>query len=85
MREREPGLPKIMYGGIRNPLGAKSLYLGTTLYRIHGTNDAKSIGLAASSGCFRMMNEHDASGDAGRRGTQVRVVARYGAARSAGR
>jgi lipoprotein-anchoring transpeptidase ErfK/SrfK len=84
MREREPGLPKVMYGGIRNPLGAKSLYLGNTLYRIHGTNDRKSIGLAASSGCFRMMNEHvtHLASVAGI-GTQVRVVARYGGVRSA--
>jgi lipoprotein-anchoring transpeptidase ErfK/SrfK len=58
MREREPHLPKKMLGGLRNPLGAKAIYLGNTLYRIHGTNDAKSIGRAASSGCFRMMNAH---------------------------
>jgi len=58
MRERDPKLPEKMTGGIRNPLGAKALYLGTTLYRIHGTNDAKSIGRAASSGCFRMLNGH---------------------------
>lgn len=58
MRERDPNLPEVMTGGIRNPLGAKALYLGNSLYRIHGTNDAKSIGYAASSGCFRMMNHH---------------------------
>jgi lipoprotein-anchoring transpeptidase ErfK/SrfK len=58
MREREPKLPIKMTGGIRNPLGAKALYLGNTLYRIHGTNDAKSIGRASSSGCFRMLNGH---------------------------
>ena len=45
-----------MTGGIRNPLGAMALYLGATLYRIHGTNDPRSIGRAASSGCFRMLN-----------------------------
>jgi lipoprotein-anchoring transpeptidase ErfK/SrfK len=56
MRERDPKLPVKMTGGIRNPLGAMALYLGTTLYRIHGTNDEKSIGRAESSGCFRMMN-----------------------------
>jgi lipoprotein-anchoring transpeptidase ErfK/SrfK len=56
MRERDPSLPEKMTGGIRNPLGAVALYLGKTLYRIHGTNDAKSIGRAASSGCFRMLN-----------------------------
>jgi lipoprotein-anchoring transpeptidase ErfK/SrfK len=58
MRERDPRLPELMTGGINNPLGAKALYLGNSLYRIHGTNDAKSIGYAASSGCFRMMNAH---------------------------
>jgi hypothetical protein len=58
MIARDPRLPDKMTGGIRNPLGALALYLGTTPYRIHGTNDAKSIGGAASSGCFRMLNEH---------------------------
>jgi lipoprotein-anchoring transpeptidase ErfK/SrfK len=58
MRQRQPGLPERMLGGIRNPLGAKAIYLGNTLYRIHGTNEPKSIGTAASSGCFRMMNEN---------------------------
>ncbi len=58
MRERDPKLPEVMTGGVNNPLGAKALYLGNTLYRIHGTNDSKSIGYAASSGCFRMMNHH---------------------------
>ena len=58
MRQREPYLPLRMTGGIRNPLGAKALYLGNSLYRIHGTNDARTIGLASSSGCFRMLNGH---------------------------
>jgi len=58
MRERDPRLPEKMTGGLKNPLGAMALYLGNTLYRIHGTNDAKSIGRAASSGCFRMLNAH---------------------------
>lgn len=58
MRRRQPYLPVTMKGGLRNPLGAKAIYLGQTLYRIHGTNDPKSIGRAASSGCFRMMNKH---------------------------
>lgn len=58
MRQRDPRLPELMYGGIKNPLGVKALFLGNTLYRIHGTNDPKTIGYAASSGCFRMMNEH---------------------------
>ena len=58
MIARDPRLPDKMTGGMKNPLGALALYLGNTLYRIHGTNDPKSIGRAASSGCFRMMNEH---------------------------
>jgi len=58
MRQRQPKLPKIMTGGIYNPLGAKALYLGSSLYRIHGTANAKSIGTASSSGCFRMHNRH---------------------------
>jgi lipoprotein-anchoring transpeptidase ErfK/SrfK len=58
MRERDPKLPVHMTGGLKNPLGAKAIYLGNTLYRIHGTNDPKSIGRASSSGCFRMLNGH---------------------------
>jgi lipoprotein-anchoring transpeptidase ErfK/SrfK len=58
MRKRKPSLPKRVLGGIRNPLGAKAIYLGNTLYRIHGTNEPKSIGKAESSGCFRMLNEN---------------------------
>ncbi|HVZ03139.1 L,D-transpeptidase [Hyphomicrobium sp.] len=58
MRKRQPKLPKRVLGGIRNPLGAKAIYLGNTLYRIHGTNEPKSIGKAESSGCFRMLNEN---------------------------
>lgn len=56
MRARKPGLPVHMQGGVRNPLGAMALYLGSTLYRIHGTNDVNSIGTATSSGCIRMTN-----------------------------
>src|SRR5262245_498583 len=56
MRERDPSLPQRMTGGLENPLGAMALYLGETLYRIHGTNDSKSLGRAQSSGCFRMLN-----------------------------
>ena len=56
MRARDPRLPEKMTGGVNNPLGAKAIYLGSTLYRIHGTNDARSIGSASSSGCFRMTN-----------------------------
>lgn len=77
MKERQPNLPDVMTGGVRNPLGAKALYLGNSLYRIHGTNDVKSIGQAASSGCFRMMNGHvlHLAGVAGV-GTTVKVVSR---------
>lgn len=56
MRQRQPHLPVVMTGGVDNPLGAKAIYLGSTLYRIHGTNDSRSIGSASSSGCFRMTN-----------------------------
>lgn len=56
MRKREPNLPKYIPGGPNNPLGARALYLGSTLYRIHGTNAAYTIGQAMSSGCIRMLN-----------------------------
>lgn len=49
-------LPENMVGGPNNPLGARALYIGGTLYRIHGSNDAASIGRASSSGCIRMLN-----------------------------
>lgn len=58
MRERDPRLPIKMTGGVRNPLGAKALYLGNSLYRIHGTDNSRTIGQATSSGCFRMTNGH---------------------------
>lgn len=58
MRQRKPGLPLRMTGGVKNPLGAKAIYLGSTLYRIHGTNQPSSIGSASSSGCIRMHNAH---------------------------
>jgi len=57
MRRRQPGLPGYMAGGINNPLGARALYLGSSLYRIHGSNERHTIGQAVSSGCFRMTNE----------------------------
>lgn len=57
MRARRPDLPAFMAGGPKNPLGARALYLGSSIYRIHGTNEPKSIGKAASSGCIRMLNE----------------------------
>jgi lipoprotein-anchoring transpeptidase ErfK/SrfK len=58
-RERKKGrrLPSHMPGGPKNPLGARALYLGNTIYRIHGTNEDWSIGRAVSSGCIRMLNE----------------------------
>ena len=56
MRKRKPELPDFMSGGPENPLGARALYLGSSIYRIHGTNEPTSIGKAASSGCIRMLN-----------------------------
>ena len=57
MLRRRPDLPRHMGGGIDNPLGARAMYLGSTLYRIHGSNEPETIGQAVSSGCFRMTNE----------------------------
>ena len=57
MRQRGPNLPVHMDGGVDNPLGARALYLGSTLYRIHGSNEPWTIGHAVSSGCIRMRNE----------------------------
>ncbi|WP_027578755.1 L,D-transpeptidase [Bradyrhizobium sp. Ai1a-2] len=57
MLRRRPDLPRHMVGGIENPLGARAMYLGSTLYRIHGSNEPETIGQAVSSGCFRMTNE----------------------------
>lgn len=57
MRKRQPYLPAYMEGGPDNPLGARALYLGSTLYRIHGTNEPMSIGQNVSSGCIRMIND----------------------------
>lgn len=57
MIARRPDLPRHMKGGIENPLGARAMYLGSTLYRIHGSNEPETIGQAVSSGCFRMTNE----------------------------
>ena len=56
MRERRPDLPEFIAGGRENPLGARALYLGSTLYRIHGTSEPWTIGHAVSSGCIRMLN-----------------------------
>ncbi len=57
MLARRPDLPRFMPGGPDNPLGARALYLGSTLYRIHGSNEPDTIGQAVSSGCFRMVND----------------------------
>ena len=57
MLKRRPDLPRHMAGGLDNPLGARALYLGSTLYRIHGTNEPWTIGSDVSSGCIRMTNE----------------------------
>ena len=56
MIARQPYLPRFMAGGPGNPLGARALYLGTTVYRIHGTNQPQTIGTEVSSGCFRLVN-----------------------------
>ena len=56
MIARQPYLPRFMAGGPGNPLGARAMYLGNTVYRIHGTNQPDTIGTAISSGCFRLVN-----------------------------
>ena len=56
MIQRQPYLPRFMAGGPGNPMGARALYLGATVYRIHGTNRPDTIGTAVSSGCFRLVN-----------------------------
>jgi len=57
MLKRRPDLPKHMPGGMDNPLGARALYLGSSNYRIHGSNEPDTIGAAVSSGCIRMTNK----------------------------
>jgi lipoprotein-anchoring transpeptidase ErfK/SrfK len=57
MIQRQPYLPRFMAGGPGNPMGARALYLGATIYRIHGTNQPQTIGSAVSSGCFRLVND----------------------------
>ena len=57
MLKRRPDLPRHMKGGPDNPLGARAMYLGGSLYRIHGSNEPETIGQAVSSGCIRMLNE----------------------------
>jgi len=75
MLKREPDLPRHMPGGPNNPLGARALYLGSTLYRIHGSNEPWTIGQAVSSGCIRMRNEDvEDLYERVRIGTQVKVI-----------
>src|SRR5262245_10508598 len=57
MLRRRPDLPRHMKGGPENPLGARAMYLGSSLYRIHGSNEPETIGTAVSSGCFRLTND----------------------------
>jgi lipoprotein-anchoring transpeptidase ErfK/SrfK len=57
MLKRRPDLPRFMAGGVKNPLGARAMYLGSSLYRIHGSNEPQTIGQAVSSGCIRMTND----------------------------
>ena len=57
MLQRRPDLPRHMAGGPDNPLGARAMYLGSSLYRIHGSNEPWTIGTQVSSGCIRMRNE----------------------------
>ncbi len=57
MLKRRPDLPRFMPGGPENPMGARAMYLGSSLYRIHGTNEPHTIGQAVSSGCIRMVND----------------------------
>jgi lipoprotein-anchoring transpeptidase ErfK/SrfK len=57
MIARQPYLPRFMAGGETNPLGARAMYLGSTIYRIHGTNAPSTIGTRVSSGCIRLTNE----------------------------
>jgi len=57
MLRRRPDLPRHMKGGPENPLGARAMYLGSSLFRIHGSNEPETIGTAVSSGCFRLTND----------------------------
>lgn len=56
MIARQPYLPRFMAGGSGNPMGARAMYIGTTVYRVHGTNAPETIGHSVSSGCFRLVN-----------------------------
>ena len=78
MHKREPGLPLTVTGGLKNPQGARAIYLGNTIYRIHGTNNDRSVGRANSSGCFRLTNEHVVHlASIAKVGTKVKVLQTY--------
>lgn len=78
MHKRVPGLPITVTGGIKNPQGARALYLGNTIYRIHGTNNDRTVGRANSSGCFRLTNEHVVHlASIAKVGTKVKVLQAY--------
>jgi lipoprotein-anchoring transpeptidase ErfK/SrfK len=76
MIQRQPYLPRFMAGGPGNPMGARALYLGATIYRIHGTNQPQTIGSAVSSGCFRLVND-DVADLYGRVPVGTKVVVRH--------
>jgi len=76
MIARQPYLPRFMAGGPGNPMGARALYLGATIYRIHGTNQPQTIGSAVSSGCFRLVND-DVADLYGRVPVGTKVVVRH--------
>lgn len=78
MHKRVPGLPLTVTGGMLNPQGARALYLGNTVYRIHGTNNDRTVGRANSSGCFRLTNEHVVHlASIAKVGTKVKVLQAY--------
>jgi lipoprotein-anchoring transpeptidase ErfK/SrfK len=78
MHKRVPGLPLTVTGGLKNPQGARALYLGNTIYRIHGTNNERTVGRANSSGCFRLANEHVVHlASIAKVGTKVKVLQAY--------
>lgn len=78
MHARIPGLPLTVSGGMKNPQGARALYLGSTIYRIHGTNNDRTVGRANSSGCFRLTNEHVVHlASIAKVGTKVTVLQTY--------
>jgi lipoprotein-anchoring transpeptidase ErfK/SrfK len=79
MRQRLPNLPITVSGGLKNPQGARALYLGATIYRIHGTNNDRTVGRNNSSGCFRLTNEHVVHlASIAKVGTKVKVLPSYG-------